>query len=96
RFVVSRNELENNQLIKLAKPGDYLFHAQNDLAGPISLARGVVDSKLLALCAQITAAYSDTAEVPAIDVFYRHLPTSEEKKLKTSCVPKSNFVHLLL
>jgi len=96
RFVVSRNEIENDQLIKLAKPGDYLFHAQNDLAGPVSLARGVVDSKLLALCAQITAAYSDTAEVSAIDVFYRHLPIAEEKKFKTPCVPKSNFVHLLL
>ncbi len=96
RFVVSRNESENNQLMRLAKPGDYLFHAQNDLAGPISLSRGLADLKLLALCAQITAAYSDTAEASAIDVFYRHLPRIEERKHRILCVPKSNFINLLL
>ena len=96
KFVVSRNESENNQLIQLAKPGDYLFHAQNDLAGPLALSRGLVDLSLLALCAQITAAYSDTAEVSAVDVNYRYFPCLEEKKLKTFCLPKSNFVHLLL
>ena len=96
RFVVGRNELENNQLIQLAKPGDYLFHPQNDLAGPVSLARGLVNSKLLALCAQITAAYSDTVQNPTIDVFHRCVPIAEEEKHKTLCVSKSNFTHLLL
>jgi tRNA U34 2-thiouridine synthase MnmA/TrmU len=96
RFVVGRNESENNQLAQLAKPGDYLFQAQNDLAGPVSLGRGLTDLKLLELCGQITAAYSDTAQAYAIDVFYRRVPSLDEKKQKVFCVPKSNFVNLLL
>ena len=96
RFVVGRNEFENNLLTQLAKPGDYLFHPQNDLAGPVSLARGLVALELLDLCSQITAAYSDTAGVREIDVFYRHLPGAEEESRKALCMPKSNFAHLLI
>ncbi len=96
RFVVGRNELENNRLMQLAKPGDYLFHAQNDLAGPFSLSRGLTDLKLIELCAQITAAYSDTAQEPAIDVFCKHVPSTKEKKHRTLCISKSDFVHLLI
>jgi predicted ribosome quality control (RQC) complex YloA/Tae2 family protein len=96
RFVVGRNEFENNLLTRLAKPGDYLFHPQNDLAGPVSLARGLISLELLDLCSQITAAYSDTAEAGEINVFYRHLPEAEEKARKALCMPKSNFAHLLI
>lgn len=96
RFVVGRNENENNLLMQLAKPGDYLFHPQNDLAGPVSLARGKIGLELFGLCFQITAAYSDTAASCEINVFYRHLPEAEEKARKTLCMPKSNFAHLLI
>ena len=71
RLAVGRNEDENNLLMRLAGPGDYLFHPQDDLAGPVSLARGPVGEELLDLCSQITCAYSDTAGADEIDVFYR-------------------------
>ncbi|MCX5693793.1 MAG: tRNA 4-thiouridine(8) synthase ThiI [Candidatus Omnitrophica bacterium] len=41
RLVVGRDEGENNQLARLAQPGDYLFGPQKDLAGPAALVRGL-------------------------------------------------------
>jgi len=105
RLAVGRNEDENNLLMRLARPGDYLLYPQNDLAGPTSLARGLVGAGLLDLCSQITSAYCDTADHGEINIIYRYLPVAlaignqserEEKSRKVSCVPKSNFAHLLI
>jgi len=105
RLAVGRNEDENDLLMRLARPGDYLFYPQNDLAGPTSLARGLVGVELLDICSQITSAYCDTADLSRINVFYRYFPVAlaagsqtdkEERSLKVSCVPKSNFAHLLI
>jgi len=96
RLAVGRNEDENELLTRLAGPGDYLFHPQDDLAGPFSLARGTLAQDLLELCSRITASYSDTAGAGEIDVFCRHLPGEEEKIHRTLCVPKNYFVHLLI
>jgi len=96
RLAVGRDENENDLLTRLAGPGDYLFHPQDDLAGPFSLARGVFAEDMLDLCSRITASYSDTTGSGDIDVFFRYLPHSEEKARRTRCVPKDNFTHLLI
>jgi len=96
RLAVGRNKDENELLMRLACPGDYLFHPQDDLAGPFSLARGSFAEDMLDLCSRITCAYSDTAGSGEIDVFYRNLPQGEEKAHRTCCVPKNNFTHLLI
>ena len=97
RLAVGRNENENNLLMRLARSGDYLFHPQNDLAGPHALARGLgLYPELLDLCSQITSAYTDTAEAREVDVFYRQLPEVEEKMYKVLCMPKSKFRRLLI
>ncbi len=96
RLAVGRDENENDLLTRLAGPGDYLFHPQDDLAGPFSLARGVFAEDMLDLCSRITCAYSDTAAAAEIDVFYRQLPGQEEKARRTRCVPKNYFAHLLI
>ena len=96
RLAVGRNEDENELLTRLAGSGDYLFHPQDDLAGPFSLARGSFAEDMLELCSRITCAYSDTAGAGEIDVFYRHLPQGEENVRRTRCVPKNDFAHLLI
>jgi len=97
RLAVGRDEQENSLLLKLAGSGDYLFHPQNDLAGPTSLARGLnCSSDILTLCAEITAAYSDTGQARQIDVYYKQLPEEEESKHKTTYLPKSGFKHFLI
>ena len=96
RLVVGRDEGENRLLIQLAKPGDYLFSPQKDLAGPTALARGSMTQELIFLSSEITSAYSDTIGLKDMEVFYRHIPETKDNVHKIACMPKSRFAHLLI
>ncbi len=96
RLVVGRDEAENKLLIQLAKPGDYLFSPQSDLAGPTSLARGPMTQELIYLSSQVTSAYSDTSGLERIEIVYRHIPEIKDNIHKVACLQKSKFVHLLI
>jgi tRNA U34 2-thiouridine synthase MnmA/TrmU len=96
RLVVGRDKDENILLMQLAKPGDCLFFPQRDLAGPTSLARGLINDELIYLFSQITSAYSDTLGLRNMEVFYRNIPGVEDKVHKIACLPKSRFAHLLI
>ena len=96
RLVVGRDEGENRLLGQLAKPGDYLFSPQKDLAGPTSLARGSMTRELIFLSSQITSAYCDTIGLKDMEVFYRYIPETKENMHKIDCLPKNRFVHLLI
>jgi len=96
RLVVGRDKGENKLLRQLAKPGDYLFFPQKDLAGPTSLARGSMTQELILLSSQITSAYSDTVGLKEMEVLYRHTPETKDNVHKITCLPKSRFVHLLI
>jgi len=96
RLVVGRDEGENRLLMQLAMPGDYLFFPQKDLAGPTSLARGLITEELIYLSSQITCAYSDTIGLENIEVSYRRVPEAGDKAHKIACLPKSRFAHLLI
>ena len=96
RLVVGRDESENRLLMQLAMPGDYLFLPQKDLAGPTSLARGLMTEELIYLSSQITSAYSDTLGLENMKVSYRRIPETESKVHKITCLPKSRFAHLLI
>jgi tRNA-uridine 2-sulfurtransferase len=96
RFVVGRDENENNLLMQLAKPGDYLFSPQRDLAGPTSLARGQITRELIFLSSEITSAYTDAVGLKETEVFYRKIPSAEDKMQRTAHLSKSKFAHLLI
>lgn len=96
RLVVGRDESENGLLIQLARPGDYLFFPQKDLAGPTSLARGLMTEELIYLSSQITSSYSDAIGLKNMEVSYRHIPETEDKVHKIACLPKNRFAHLLI
>ena len=96
RLVVGRDERENNQLVQLARAGDYLFSPQKDLAGPTALARGVIDQELIFLSSQIASAYTDVQGLEKIGVFYRQLPAVEENLHQVSYISKEKFAHLFI
>jgi tRNA-uridine 2-sulfurtransferase len=96
RLVVGRDEGENNSLIQLAMPGDYLFNPQSDLAGPTSLARGQITRDLIFLASEITSAYTDAVGLKETEVFYRKIPSAEDNVQRTAHAPKSKFAHLLI
>jgi tRNA U34 2-thiouridine synthase MnmA/TrmU len=96
RLVVGRDENENRLLAQLAMPGDYLFFPQKNLAGPTSLARGLITEEFIYLSSQITSAYSDTIGLENMEVSYRHIPEAGYKVHKIACLPKSRFRDLLI
>ncbi|MDD5409512.1 MAG: tRNA 4-thiouridine(8) synthase ThiI [Candidatus Omnitrophica bacterium] len=96
RLVVGRDEGENKLLVQLAVPGDCLFFPPKDLAGPTSLARGLITLDLIHLSSQITCSYSDSAGLKDMEVSYRHIPGTKDNLYKVACLPKSRFVHLLI
>jgi tRNA-uridine 2-sulfurtransferase len=96
RLVVGRDEGENNLLTQLAKPGDYLFGPQSDLAGPTSLARGLITPELIFLSSEITSAYTDAVGLKEIGVLYRQVPACADNVHRLSPLSKDRFVHLLL
>ena len=96
RLVVGRDEGENSLLMQLAKPGDYLFGPQRDLAGPTSLARGLITRELIFLSSEITSAYTDAAGLKEIKVLYRQIPSVKDNVHQISHLPKERFAHLLV
>ncbi len=96
KLVVGRDEDENRALEQGAKPGDLLFFPQKELAGPTSLARGLISEEIIRLSSQITSAYSDTQSLEEMDVVYRNLPEGQDRLCRTACMPKSRFAGLLI
>ncbi|MDD5059528.1 MAG: tRNA 4-thiouridine(8) synthase ThiI [Candidatus Omnitrophica bacterium] len=96
RLVVGRDEKENNLILHLTKPGDYLLVPQKDLAGPTCLIRGEVDQKSIFISAQIISAYTDVSGLKEIKVAYKKVNTKPVNTLKIACVSKADFMHLLI
>ncbi|MDD5042226.1 MAG: tRNA 4-thiouridine(8) synthase ThiI [Candidatus Omnitrophica bacterium] len=96
KLVVGRNKNENGILLSLARDGDCLFFPHKELAGPVSLTRGVLSEDSAVLSSRITCAYSDTGGLEEISVFSRLMPGAERIERRTTCFPKENFAHLLI
>lgn len=58
KLIVGRDERENERLSVMAREGDYLFMTV-DVAGPVGLARGVLNEDTIGICAGIICHYSD-------------------------------------
>lgn len=81
KLVVGRNEKENNTLLGLAEPGDYLFLPPDDMAGPTCLARGVLDEAAIRTCCRVASRYCDLNDCIEASMQYTKLPGSEARVL---------------
>ena len=77
KLVVARNEAEGNELMSLAKEGDYLFMPAPEVAGPTCLGRGEFNEESLALAAGISLRYCDEGGGQDANIFYKRLPAEE-------------------
>ncbi len=75
RIIVGRNEKENNLLLELKNPGDYVFEVP-DCGSPITILEGHKDKEAIELAARLTARYSD-AEIQKVPVQYRSQDKTE-------------------
>jgi hypothetical protein len=82
KFIVGRDEKENDILLSFSRPGDYIFDAI-DIPSPIGLARSSVASfaqKDIEIMASILARYSDSNS-ENVNVSYKILPSTEYNSL---------------
>jgi tRNA-specific 2-thiouridylase len=59
KLAVGRNQKENEKILSLVRPDDFIFMPTQDLAGPTALGRGVFDAQLINLSCGIVAHYCD-------------------------------------
>jgi len=96
KLVVGRDEKENEQLVNSAKENDYLFYPNEELAGPVSVGRGVLNADLIRLACSITCRYCDLNGQTSADIIYRRIPETEERRLTVDAIPESGLNGLRL
>lgn len=94
KLVVGRDEKENEELVKLAKEGDYLFFPTDELAGPTSLGRGVFDEELIKFSCGITCRYCDLNGKTIAEIIYKRIPQQENKLLSTAAIEDNRLITL--
>ncbi len=61
RIIVGRNHADNNEILRLRKPSDYLFEVKGS-GSPVTLLRGEKAERSIRLAASLTARYSDSKD----------------------------------
>ena len=78
-IIVGRNERENNLLLELKKPGDYIFEVP-DCGSPVTILEGSKNRETIEFAARLTARYSD-ANTRGVLVEYK----GADKRKKYCC-----------
>ena len=94
KLIVGRNEKENDQLFSLAKENDNIFSPPDEMAGPISLGRGIFNEELVKLSCSITSRYCDLNGRSYTDIIYRRLPQGEERMRKVLPLEEDKIIRL--
>lgn len=87
KLMVGRDEKDNNALLSLARPGDYVFDVL-DIPSAIGLVRGIAEEKDIEKIAIIMARYSDT-KGGEVKVSYKVLPSEEWREVLVNPAPES-------
>ncbi len=93
KLIVGRNEGENDKLLTLAQPGDLCFQVA-DFPGPITIARGELDSASISKACALTARYSKGKGEETIKVDCWRLPQEETQSLHVSPMPEGELQRL--
>ncbi len=88
KLVVGRDEKENEELMRLAKEGDFLFRPI-EIKGPVGIGRGIFEDGDIDRGSRIIARYSDGRLNTKIDVSNQILP--EGKESLVAVVPLSEI-----
>ena len=94
KLIVGRNQKEDEALLSLAKPEDYIFMPPEEVAGPTSLGKGNFDGKLIELSCALTLRYCNLKKTPAEEIVYRKVSESENKVLRISPIKEEQLISL--
>ena len=87
KAVAGRDERENDRLLKIARPDDYIFKVLYH-PGPIVLSRGELEKNEISILAGIAARYSDAVSGPQVEVEYYNHPDGVKTVVKISKCPQ--------
>jgi len=93
KIIVCRDEKENERIEKHFSPGDVILNAVDHL-GPVTLIRGPVDEKNIALAASFTARYSKAKTSDGIKVACRKFPDQDEKIIVSTPISEDIYSQL--
>jgi tRNA U34 2-thiouridine synthase MnmA/TrmU len=93
RLAVGRNESEDNELLGLAQPADYIFRPP-ETAGPTSLGRGNFTEDMIELACRITCRYCDKAFGATVKISYYKAPDKEERLVEVLPADKTELLKL--
>lgn len=81
KLIVGRDERENQQLVRLARPGDYLFYPDENMAGPTALGRGEFNLDLIKLSSSIVCRYCDIAGATEAKILYNRATDDRKESI---------------
>ncbi len=91
KLVVGRNQQENERIESLARDGDYIFRAADDVAGATGMGRGVFDDAAIRQSCRIIRRYCDIPAGTEGQVMYRRLPDSAEQRMAVDAMPEEQL-----
>lgn len=94
KLVVGRNQKENEKILSLAMPDDYIFMPTEELAGPTALGRGIFDAELINLSCGITAHYCDLNEEKTVKLVFKKSGSQEDCLLEAQVLPEERILAL--
>lgn len=77
KLIVGRDEKENLEIERLAQNRDYLFHPNEEFAGPTCLGRGHFNEELIRISLGITSFYCDLNGSEAAKIVFKQVPGEE-------------------
>jgi len=90
KVIIGRNERENRTLELSRRNDDYLFMPSDSVAGPISLARGRINSELMRFICGMVASYCDLSEGQSADMEVI-LPSGEKQIISVFPLNREEF-----
>lgn len=94
KVIVGRNKKENETLLSLASPEDYILKVEG-YGSPITIIAGNATGEALCLAASLCARYSDARHLPEIEVTvsrYGSIPTMKNEHYCLKVPPASNEI----
>ncbi len=77
KIIVGRNERENEKLLQMKRPGDFVFELPDRIPGPTALLQGKKTQEAFNMAAALTIRYSDQKEGKAIVLHGEQSPDRE-------------------
>ncbi|MHA2008726.1 MAG: hypothetical protein ACXABO_16105 [Promethearchaeota archaeon] len=80
KIIVGRNEIENNQLIRLKEPDDLIMEVK-EIPGPVTIIQGEINEDSLNFSAKLTLRYSDSAQTHGDVIFGKNYQNLNKSRL---------------